>query len=299
MSAIYKSADGKRQVQERYQAFLDLWPVANEQLRVPTREGETFVIACGPRDAPPVILLHGAAFNSVTWMGDVPAWSGHFRLYAVDVIGHPGFSASSRPPYETEAHALWLDDVLEGLGVKRAVFVGISLGGWLAVDYATRRPSGVTSLVLMAPGGIGRELISMAKLVFVILPLLMLGKRGRARATRMMIGPMPDTDGAGAVNEFVALINRHFRQRLDKVARFGDAALKGLTMPIFLIVGEKDPMLDPVETIQRLKDNAPQTEVLSLHDVGHAVVGQTKPILDFLLRTSRQADNGVNATQDT
>jgi hypothetical protein len=45
-------------------------------------------------------------------------------------------------------------------------------------------------------------------------------------------------------------------------------------------------MLDPKETIQRLRANAPQTEVLSLPNVGHAVIGQTAPILEFLLRTA-------------
>lgn len=288
MSVIYKSKEGERQVKEHYQTFLDHWPVPNEQLRVPTREGETFVIACGPREAPPVVLLHGAAFNSVTWMADVPTWSESFRLYAVDVIGHPGFSAPSRPPYDTDAHALWLDDVLEGLTVERAAFLGISLGGWLAIDYATRRPKGVTSLVLLAPGGVGRELTSMAKLLLVILPLMMFGKWGRDKAQRMMLGPMPDANGSDAseVNDLLSLINRHFRQRLDKVVRFSDTTLKRLTMPVFLIVGEKDPMLDPVETIQRLKDNAPNTEVLTLQNVGHAVVGQTKLILEYLRRTT-------------
>ncbi len=288
MGAIFKSAEGERLVKERYQAFLNHWPVANEQRRLPTREGETFVIACGPQEAPPVILLHGAAFNSVTWMGDVPAWSEHFRLYAVDVIGHPGFSAPSRPPYDSDAHALWLDDVIEGLGVERAAFVGISLGGWLAIDYATRRPERAVSLVLLAPGGVGRELTSMAKILFVILPLMMFGSWGRAKARQMILGPMPDADNPGAIeaSDFLSLINRHFRQRLDKVARFSDDTLKRLTMPVFLIVGEKDPMLDPAETVRRLKDNAPQTEIRSLPDVGHAVLGQTKPILDFLLRTA-------------
>lgn len=286
MGAIYKSDEGERLVKERYQAVLNQWPVPNDKRRVETREGETFVIACGPKNAPPVVLLHGSAFNSATWMGDVAAWSEHFRLYAVDVIGHPGFSAPSRPPYGTDAHALWLDDLLNGLGIERAAFVGLSLGGWLAIDYASRRPERVTSLVLLAPGGVGHELTSMAKIVFVILPLMMLGTWGRAKAKHMILGPMPATDslGAKALNDFVSLINRHFRQRLDKVARFSDATLKRVTMPVFLIVGEKDPMLDPLETIQRLENAAPQTEVLSLPNIGHAVIGLTRPVLDFLLR---------------
>lgn len=216
MPAIYKSPAGEQAVKARYEALLALWPVPHERRHLPTREGETFVIACGPQDAPAVILLHGAAFNSVTWMGDVSAWSRHFRLYAVDVIGHPGFSAPSRPPYETDAHALWLDDVLDGLGVDRAALVGISLGGWLAIDYAARRPGRVTSLVALAPGGVGRELTSMAKILFVILPLMMLGTWGRRKAGRMILGPMPDaaSPGAAMARDFSMLIHRHFRQRV-------------------------------------------------------------------------------------
>jgi pimeloyl-ACP methyl ester carboxylesterase len=63
------------------------------------------VIASGREDAPPLMLLHGPAFNSVTWMGDVAAWSAHFRIYAFDVIGHPGLSAPSRPRYDSDAYA--------------------------------------------------------------------------------------------------------------------------------------------------------------------------------------------------
>jgi hypothetical protein len=46
------------------------------------------------------------------WMADVAAWAAHFRVYAIDMIGEPGLSARSRPPLHSEAHALWLDDVM-------------------------------------------------------------------------------------------------------------------------------------------------------------------------------------------
>jgi hypothetical protein len=44
MKAIYKSIEGERLVLERYRAFLEGWPVPNPQVRVPTSQGETFVI---------------------------------------------------------------------------------------------------------------------------------------------------------------------------------------------------------------------------------------------------------------
>ncbi len=88
MTNIYKSPEGERAVQERYRLFLRYWPVANHlQLRVPTREGETFVVACGDENAAPLVLFHGSASNSAMWMGDVAAWATHFRIYAIHMIG--------------------------------------------------------------------------------------------------------------------------------------------------------------------------------------------------------------------
>jgi len=285
--SIYKSAAGAQAVEARYRELLAQWPVPNAQLRVPTREGETFVIVSGPQHAPPVLLLHGSGFNSVSWMGDVAAWSAHFRIYAVDVVGHPGFSAPSRPPYESAAHALWIEDTMRALGIERAAFVGISLGGWLAIDFAMRNPQQVRSLVLLAPGGIGRERMTTAKLMFTVLPLMLLGNWGRGKAMARMLGPVKIGDVAGSqlIAEFTSLINRHFRHRMDKLARIGDDALQRLGMPALLIVGAQDPMLDSAETRRRLESAVPNLEVRELADVGHMVVDQTAPILDFLRRT--------------
>jgi pimeloyl-ACP methyl ester carboxylesterase len=286
MSRIYKTADGERVVHERYRQFLAEWPVTNRQFHIPTREGDTFVIASGREDAPPLVLFHGAAFNSVTWMGDVTAWSAHFRVYAVDVIGHPGLSAPSRPRYDSDAYALWIDDILERLAIDRVAIVGISLGGWLGIDYATRREGRVERLVTLCPGGVGRERISTLRLVFAILPLLLLGARGRRKALQKMLGPSPVADSreAQAVVELMGLISKHFRQNLAKVTRFSDAALARLTMPVLAIVGGRDPMLDSGETRDRLEAHAARVQVRYLPDAGHAVVGQTAPILEFLTR---------------
>ncbi|MFF0245645.1 hypothetical protein ACWEU6_31660 [Streptosporangium sandarakinum] len=57
MSAIYRSEAGAEEIRRRYREALDDWPVPAEQVRVPTRQGETFVVVSGPQGAPPVVLL--------------------------------------------------------------------------------------------------------------------------------------------------------------------------------------------------------------------------------------------------
>ena len=231
MSAIFKTPQGAAAVHERYAAFLQHWPGGAEQLRLPTRHGETFVVASGPKDAPPVVLLHGSASTSAMWMGDAASWGKRFRLYAVDVIGEPGFSAQARPRLASGAYVEWLDEVFEGLGVSRAALVGISLGGWLALDYATRRPERVSALALLCPGGVGRH----KNVLLWAAPLLLLGPWGRRKVTERIGGPRPKGDLPPAVQAFVAftqLIFAHFRPRSERLPRFSDAALRRLSMPV-------------------------------------------------------------------
>ncbi|HEY9263151.1 MAG TPA: alpha/beta fold hydrolase, partial [Mycobacterium sp.] len=140
MTGVFRSDSGKRKLDERYHAYLRGWEVTAEHRLIPTRHGQTFVVACGVDEAPPAVLLHGAGTNSTIWFADAALWSRTRRVYLVDVIGEPGLSAPSRPPLASDAYAGWLDDVLDGLGVARAAFVGASLGGWLATDFAIRRP---------------------------------------------------------------------------------------------------------------------------------------------------------------
>jgi hypothetical protein len=68
MTPRHKTAEGERLVRERYLAFLKYWPVPNEYVRIATSQGETFVVTCGDVNAPPLLLFHGSAGNSVSVM---------------------------------------------------------------------------------------------------------------------------------------------------------------------------------------------------------------------------------------
>lgn len=274
-AAIYRSAEGEALLRAAYARILQHWPVPHEARRLPTRQGETFVVMSGDPAAPPLVLLHGAGANASMWMGDVAQWAQRFRVYAVDVIGEPGESAPSRPSRTGPAHAEWLDDVLAGLGVAGADMVGISLGGWLALDYAIRRPGRVGKLALICPGGIGH-----VKLSFLLqsLALLVLGPWGRRRALAAAGGSVI----SGPLAAYLTLIFTHFRPNRGALPRFSDPALSGLHMPVLMIVGAKDALLDSAESARRLARAAPQAKIVVLPEAGHFIGGQTAPILDFL-----------------
>jgi pimeloyl-ACP methyl ester carboxylesterase len=277
MSVIYKSEEGRRELLGHYRRALDAWPVPAEQLKVRTREGETFVLVSGPADAPPLVLLHGSGANAVMWREDVAVWSRRFRTYAVDLVGEPGLSAPSRPALGTDAVALWLDDVLDGLGVADAAVVGASLGGWTALDYAVRRPERVTRLVLICPGGVGRQKIGW---VFKTLAARLVGRGGRRQSAMTLTG----LRGESEVLDGIVLTFTHFNPRREKLPVFPDDALRGLRMPVLVIVGGRDAMFDSRQTARRIQKRVPQSTVKLLPDVGHAIFGQAATIDEFLRR---------------
>ncbi|WP_067546109.1 alpha/beta fold hydrolase [Nocardia crassostreae] len=282
-AAIYKSEAGAGAIQENYREMLRAWPVPTEQLRIPTREGETFVLAgLDAQDAPPLVLLHGSGANSTNWLGDIASWAQHFRTYSVDIVGEPGGSARSRPGLGTEAIALWLDDALAGLGISRTALVGMSLGGWHALDYAIRRPDRITRLALLCPGGVGKQRIGW---LFRAALDRMLGRNDLRRSAKLVTGL--DDGHLEPVLDQVVLTLTHFNPRTEKLPIFTDAQLHSLPMPVLAIVGDRDVMLDSAETARRITQNVPEATVRVLPDVGHAVLGQTETVLEFLQGTTR------------
>jgi pimeloyl-ACP methyl ester carboxylesterase len=250
MSAIYKSEAGAKAVRERYLQFLE--------------------------------CLHGSGANATMWMGDVVEWSKHFRCYAVDMIGEPGLSAPSRPKLNSDAYALWLDDVMQGLSLARASIVGVSLGGWLALDYATRRPDRIEKLALLCPGGVGRQKAGW----MLFLPLLFMGNWGRRKMRERILGRAP-SDISPMMKEmadFIALIFAHFQPRTGKLPVFSDEALRRLTVPVLAVIGAKDVLLNSQQTKSRLERNVRNADVRLLPDAGHLIRDQTKPVAEFLMR---------------
>ncbi|MDC7340657.1 alpha/beta fold hydrolase [Streptomyces lydicus] len=277
MSAIYKSEAGARELRRRYREGLDAWPVPAEHLRVPTREGETFVVVSGPEDAPPVVLLHGAGANTTMWQDDITTWARHFRTYALDLVGEPGLSAPSRPPLASDAPARWLDDVLDALGIARAAFVGTSLGGWLALDYATRRPARVDRLALLCPGGVGRQKMGW---LFRALLLRPLGAWGVRRSAGTVAGL--DRPEHRAVLDQLVLTFAQFKPRTERLPVFPDGVLRRLAMPVQVTVGGRDALFDSADTARRLARCVPHATVHVLPEAGHALLGQTDAVLAFL-----------------
>ncbi len=141
---VYRSRKSGQAILETYDRLLSSWACETKETDVETVYGTTHVIECGREDAPPLVLFHGVGDDAaLMWIYNAPALSGHFHLYAVDTLGGPGKSVPNAHYNKDFDDIRWIDGLLDGLGLERAFFAGVSNGGYLVQSYALSRPEKV------------------------------------------------------------------------------------------------------------------------------------------------------------
>lgn len=96
----------------------------------------------------PLILIHGGLLDGRMWDGQFDVFSEHFRVIRYDASGH---GRSATPPDAYFDHED-LDHLMEALEIDRAVIVGLSLGGRIAIDFALEHPDKVVAAVAVGSG---------------------------------------------------------------------------------------------------------------------------------------------------
>lgn len=101
----------------------------------------------GPADGPVLLFSNSLATSLEMWDSQVTAFASRYRILRYDTRGH-GLSDASPPPYSLDRLADDALALLDALGIERATFVGISLGGMTGQVLAARHPDRLAALVL-------------------------------------------------------------------------------------------------------------------------------------------------------
>ena len=95
-----------------------------------------------------VVLLHGFLENQTMWQDLVPELSKKHRIITIDFLGH-GETECLGYVHSMEDNAEVVQAVLSKLRIRKAVFVGHSMGGYVALAYAELYPEKIRGLVLL------------------------------------------------------------------------------------------------------------------------------------------------------
>ncbi|MER5222710.1 alpha/beta fold hydrolase [Streptomyces flaveus] len=273
--------------QSAYDKVMAKWPTEREAIRVSTPFGTTYVNACGPPDAPPLLLLPGGGgATSASWYAQAADLARNHRLLAVDLIGAPGRSerAGDRHPRTVADLSVWLDALLDGLGVETADMGGHSYGGWIALHYALLAPARVRRLFLLDP----TQCFAGYKAAYLLhaLPMLLRPTPHRVRAFLEW-----ETGGVALDPDWLRL--------QETAANFPSAkpvtgprpvpeALRGLDVPVLLVLAGNGRTHDAYQVAAQAGGLLPRTETDVLPDISHHALPQAAPaelgrrLTDFL-----------------
>lgn len=112
----------------------------------PAAPDDPGLTAAGPVGGPAIVFLHGTRLSRAAWAGQLDALSDEYRAIAIDLPGH-GSRAGEAFTLEGAADMV-AETIRQEAADGRALIVGLSLGGYVAMVLAARDPERVRGLVL-------------------------------------------------------------------------------------------------------------------------------------------------------
>ncbi|HEX4364523.1 MAG TPA: alpha/beta fold hydrolase [Solirubrobacteraceae bacterium] len=236
---------------------------------------------------PLLVLIHGITNSSTSWDPVLPLLERHFTVLAPDLLGH-GDSAKPRGDYSLGAYASLLRDLLVVLGHERATIAGHSLGGGIALQMTYQFPERVERLILVASGGLGRQVNPVLRAVALpgaeyVLPLLVsgtvvgtgaklgaligrLGLRTGADIAALATGlaTLQDIDARRAFVHTARGVIDIGGQRIDATDRLYLAA----AIPTLIAWGDRDPVI-PARHGIRAHELMPGSRLRLFQGAGH------------------------------
>jgi pimeloyl-ACP methyl ester carboxylesterase len=276
---------------DAYDAMLRLWPLKPETLDIETAAGHTHLQVWGPRDAPPLLLMHGFKVTSTMWGPNAAALATVRRVYAPDTLGDYGHSRATRVPRKLPELLAWIDGLVDALGLDRLDVGGMSYGGWLAASWAAARPERVGKVALMAPGAS----FGAFSLQFALrgLPMLLWKRRQLVDWYLRWAAVPPAGDAAyeaylGALVDVMVAGHRQFgglRPGLPLPQPLPVATMEALRAPTLLLYGEQEKMYSATAAVARARAHVAALEAHVLPQASHDLTfGRAALVNEHLVR---------------
>ena len=235
---------------------------------------------CPPDPKGTVLLLTGLGSKRLGWYRQLPVFGQVYRTIALD-HRDTGDSDPSSGPYTTADQADDAAAVLRALGVARAHVVGISMGGFIALELALRYPDLVEKLVLTGTSAGGSTHVppgpEMQAMLVQDRTGVEVGELGKRTYTRIMAPGFaeqnPETMERVAENARYRpqTPEMYLRQLQACMGHNASDRLSQIHAPTLVVHGELDPLV-PVENGKYLAGHIPGARLVLYPDTGHIAI---------------------------
>jgi pimeloyl-ACP methyl ester carboxylesterase len=202
------------------------------------------------------------------WFPNVGDFSKTYRVYAVDTIGQPGKSIPSRTLSASNSND-WITEVLNELGIKNTLVAGISLGGWLSMNYAFHNPERVNRAVLIDPAATFAR-VSTTFFWHSLIPVMIHPTRlGLTRYFRWLTrGNVVNKDFGEMM--ILGILNTRPQQPV-RATFFRDDKLRQVRVPVLLLIGERSVIYAPKSVLRRATQLVPDIKAEIIPEASHGL----------------------------
>ena len=238
------------------------------------RSGDAEIVYEVLGDGPPLVLLHPFPAHHGFWLAAVQSVLPRYRVILPDLRGH-GDSESGDGPATMEKHANDLARVCDDAGVGRAMFAGVSIGGYILFEFVRRYRERVSGLILSCtrpqadtPEGRAGRLKSAEDVmergtewfVDLMIPKLLgqtlrESRPDRVREMRDMMLKMSPQD--------IAQVQRGMAERPDSIP-----TLKTIQVPTLLLMGAEDALI-PISDGELMRQHIRGSQLMTIPKAGH------------------------------
>ena len=284
---------------EYYKAYnkaLALWKTPFHELNIKTSYGNAHVIVSGPKNAEPVVLLHGMNASSTMWYPNIKALSQNHRVYAIDYLLEPGKSKVNGEVKDMGEIVKWYNEIFDQLKLDEFSVIGASRGGWLAIYLALHQTSRIRNIVLLSPAQTfmwippGSEILS--GLNYTIRP-----KRKHLRRLLESMSFNVDKIEQAFIDQYFLATQESIKIKfILKMMPYTDDELKGLTMPVLLLIGNDD-IINKEKSIEQAKELLPDCETGIINNAGHFLSIDQSEIVNTRILEFLDANGATTSAQ--
>jgi pimeloyl-ACP methyl ester carboxylesterase len=236
-----------------------------------------------------LVLVHGLGASAERWNNVIPNFAKHYHVIIPDLIGF-GYSDKPLVDYTPDFFSSFLGKFFDTLEIKHPNVIGSSLGGQIAVEYASTNPNNVEKLILVSPSGAMKQ--STPALDAYIMAALYPNEQSAKNAFEMM-------ESSG--NEVDDRIVYGFIERMQlpnaklafmstvlglKNSEIITPKLNLINSPTLIIWGSKDPVI-PIQHAEHFVSYIPDCRFYTMDGCGHTPYVQepnafSSIVLEFL-----------------
>ena len=281
--------EGKAEFIEVYNEAMSYLPEPAEERLISTTFGEVKVYKFegeSMTDLAPLLLLPGKSASTPMWESNLDILIKDRPVYAIDLLGEPGMSVETARIENVQDQAIWLKELIIALDEPRIHVLGLSFGGWSAVNLVVHEDiQQVASLILVDPVYVF-DTIPLKMVLFSIpasIPIIPKSMRDRMLS---YISGEAEIDEDEPTAKLIETGMRTFKSKLPMPQKIKEDRLKEINIPVLAIVAGKSTMHNPKKatTIAEESLSHENSKVVVFEEASHAINGEYPEELADALR---------------